>query len=280
MNILSKRSVVVLLAIGLALASVLDVLARDGGQDDSNMQVVATTPMPLPSSTPQPPPSPAPLPSPTLPPLPVAETEEEEGPRPLVLVESGYRLNWIFDSYFLTHSYVLYNPNEDFGLRFSTIRITAHAADGRMLGSRESILGQIRPGETVSIAGEAFLVEEAPTSVEFEAIAPQPGNWVYAREMILLDDAALTLANISVADAGMGWDDTRWRRITGEIVNESEHTVSNGAIMLLFRDENGELIGGYNTPFFNLEANNRRPFDISISGNLWSENHELHVHPW
>ena len=270
MRILRKRSVALVLSACIVLGSALVMLLREEETltpATPEPPIAVTTPAPSP-----PPPSPPPLPTST----PGAQGEAGEL-LPLVLLESGYGLEWAFDSYSVIYGFVLYNPNVDYGVTSPSVRITARAADGSILGSQEIWTNQIRAGQRIADAGHGFRVYEVPTAVEFEIIPPREWNWRRARDMTPLAYIPLSVENISFPGGG---SNARWVRVTGEVVNENAYHFQSGNIVFLFRDEDGEIIGGHSTFFSALAEHSRLPFDTSISGDRWSDNFEIHANPW
>ena len=190
------------------------------------------------------------------------------------IVEKGYGLVKSGNSSYLFYGFLLKNPNEDFGLSFPTIRITAKSADGTILGTDDVVLQDIYPNQTIAAGSQAFSIETAPDIVEFEVLAPEEHNIIKADNMDIKDFVPLTVENVNAKKDKYGAD------FLGEVVNNNQTDFESVAVTIIFRDKDGKIVGGYSTYTKSVQANGRLPFKISPSKNLVTDSYEIYAKPW
>ena len=182
-----------------------------------------------------------------------------------VILESGFMVSQIIDT-FLFYGLILKNPNENFAIDGLYIRVTARAADDTILGTGEIPFARIYPNQIVAAAGPAFPIDEAPATVDFEVLSPGTQQWVH--ESLLDPFMPLTVDNISRFEEGV---------FTGEISNDNDYDIDHVSIVIIFRDENDQIVGGNFIHSRHLPANGTLPFTFDIWYDSVTPNYEIHA---
>ena len=169
--------------------------------------------------------------------------------RELEILEFGYSVRVLSDNYSLYHSIFLYNPNEHVMAMFPSYRITAFAEDGRILGTTESVRDNLLPGSILVWASSAFRVDEFPARVEAEIIPLNQHNWVSnfeAFEPFEIDGASKNARGDTL----------------GQIINNNSQDFERAWAVVVYRDENGVLLGGRSSLVNNIPAMGSTAFSI------------------
>ena len=184
---------------------------------------------------------------------------------PLEVKEYGYSI----DGDYLYYSVCLTNPNEKYYIEFPTFRITARDANGILLGTEDQVLPSIYPKEDVWHAFIGFEVEEKPASVTVEALTPE--DWNVSDVSKARHPNYVPLSVINYAKRG--------NKIVGEIQNDNDYEISQAVLSVVYRDNDGKLLGGDATFVDSLPAKGTAPFEINVYYTP-SDNYELYASRW
>ena len=136
------------------------------------------------------------------------------------------------------------------------------------LGSEEQVLSVIYPGQEFVFGSQAFSVEEAPETVEFEVLPPSDYNLTNASTAKAYKP--LTIIN----------DKIRSERYVGEVSNPNDYAIDSVRVMITGWDSEGNLIeieGGFVN---DLPANGTVPFDISLRTDQEIAKYEAFANQW
>lgn len=193
---------------------------------------------------------------------------------PLEIIETGYGFaSWNEDS--LSYGIVLYNPNDE-ALEFPSFRVTARREDDTIIGTDDSTLMIIYPGQTLTIANiSSFnVIQDEVYSVEFETLEPSEWGWG-AGEFIEFETINTSL---QVAERD-GYS------VTGEISNPNDRAFDSLRLDMIIRDADGNIVGGDSTFIDGVSANGSIPFQMDVRSSLlenvngeWEV--EVHASPW
>lgn len=186
---------------------------------------------------------------------------------PLEITDYGYGVN----NGYLYCSVILHNPNTDYCVDFPTFRITARDSDGILLGSQEQVLSTIYPKQDFGYSGLMFEVSEAPTSVDIELLPPDDYGIISADLAEHPEYIPLAPVNYIIRDD----------RLMGEVENKNDYQIDSSIVTIMFRNENGELIGGSSSFLDDIPASGTVPFDFSIMcEDLMTANYEVYANIW
>lgn len=217
---------------------------------------VEITKAPAVESTPKPTTEPTPTPAPT--PAP-------EQFKPLEVKEFGYSIN----RGYLYYSICIHNPNESFFVEFPTFRVTARDASNVLLGTEDQVLFSIYPQQDVWHAFMGFKVDEEPASVSVEMLMPKDYN--IKKISSVKQPTYIPLTAINYAQRG--------DKIVGEIKNDNDYEISQAIVTVVYRDKNGNLLGGDSTFVDSIPANGTAPFEKSTYTSF-SDVFEVYVGRW
>lgn len=185
---------------------------------------------------------------------------------PIEVKEFGYSMQ----NEYVYYSVNIYNPNENKAIEFPVFRITARNDAGELLATEEQTLSIIYPQQNFVYASQAFDVDEVPANVEIDVLEPKDYQ---IRNVSTLDNPEyipLDVINTTF----------RTDRIVGEIQNNNDYDLDSAVVTVIFRDDNGKLVGGTSTFVDSLKANSTTPFDISIHQEFVTDNFEVYANIW
>lgn len=186
---------------------------------------------------------------------------------PLDIAESGYTM---IEGGFLYCSVKVHNPNTDLAILYPTVRITARDAGGALLGTQEQTLSTIYPQQDFWYSGQLLQVDEAPSSIEFTIVQPDDYNIVPASTL-----EQSTFTSLSVESTAMHSE-----RLVGEVVNKNDFDLDMIVVAAVFRNENGDIIGGESTFVDKLPSSGSVPFDMPIHSEFANCNYEVYANSW
>lgn len=181
---------------------------------------------------------------------------------------------WCYEDGYVYYSVKIKNSSENKTYNLPTFRITAYDEKGDVLGSEEQTLSEVKAGETIGFASLGCETSMKPEKVEFELIE-KADYWI-------ADEAGEYpgLIQMTAKDLKSYKDDMDYLTVTGKIVNENEEPVESAAVSVLFKDDEGKLIGGETTFVDGIKAKGETPFELSTMGEFGTENYEVLVQPW
>lgn len=186
---------------------------------------------------------------------------------PLDIAESGYTM---IEGGFLYCSVKVHNPNTDLAILYPTVRITARDAGGALLGTQDQTLSTIYPQQDFWYSGQLLQVDEAPSSIEFTIVQPDDYNIVPASTL-----EQSTFTSLSVESTAMHSE-----RLVGEVVNKNDFDLDMIVVAAVFRNENGDIIGGESTFVDKLPSSGSVPFDMPIHSEFANCNYEVYANSW
>lgn len=186
---------------------------------------------------------------------------------PLDIAESGYTM---IEGGFLYCSVKVHNPNTDLAILYPTVRITARDAGGALLGTQDQTLSTIYPQQDFWYSGQLLQVDEAPSSIEFTIVQPDDYNIVPASTL-----EQSTFTPLSVESTAMHSE-----RLVGEVVNKNDFNLDMIVVAVVFRNEDGDIIGGESTFVDKLPSSGSVPFDMPIHSEFANCNYEVYANSW
>jgi hypothetical protein len=170
------------------------------------------------------------------------------------IVENGYYVVPSYGGkYKVIIAVVAANPYEDKFASRPTVRVTARAADGTVITTREVSSAGIPPKGKIAFC-DALYADEMPVKVEFRPLGAGYEATIYRPSEFV----PFELLGVRVRQDG------RSRlRVTGEIKNP--YPGETGAwITFLYRDAGGKLLGGHTKYESTIPAGDPTPFEIGI----------------
>lgn len=186
---------------------------------------------------------------------------------PLDIAESGYTM---IEGGFLYCSVKVHNPNTDLAILYPTVRITARDAGGALLGTQDQTLSTIYPQQDFWYSGQLLQVDEALSSIEFTIVQPDDYNIVPASTL-----EQSTFTPLSVESTAMHSE-----RLVGEVVNKNDFDLDMIVVAVVFRNEDGDIIGGESTFVDKLPSSGSVPFDMPIHSEFANCNYEVYANSW
>lgn len=185
----------------------------------------------------------------------------------LRIIDAGYSIS---DGY-LFFGVILHNFSESKPYGYPTIRFTARNASGNIIGTGDHVVGTIYPGQDYADANLGFELNEEPAVVEFDLSLPEydstPEHATY-----------IPLEVVGVSEKTGEFND---RSYLGEVINHNDYDLSGAAIVVLFRNTDGALIGGdTGYPSGTLGKNSSIPFNVFCMSNANYASYEVSAHPW
>lgn len=151
---------------------------------------------------------------------------------------------------------VVENPYGDRFATYPTIQVTARAADGSVIATKETHTAGIPPKGRIAFV-QAVFVEEKPAKIEIKPLTAEyePTNYKPT------EFRPFELLKVSTGEGAEGG-----YRVAGEVKNP--YSVETGAfVTILFRDTAGKLLGGQSKWVQKIPAGAPMPFEIEIDAN-------------
>jgi hypothetical protein len=193
-----------------------------------------------------------------------SKKKDAEAVKPLEIKEFGYSMN----NEYIYVSVILHNPNEKIAVEYPSFRVTARDADGTVLGTEDQTLSIIYPGQDFVYAGQMCKVDQTPAKVDVE-----PLKIKHALDVSTLEHPQFTqLKPVRCAHRG--------DRFVGEIQNDNDYDIDDAIVTIIFRDDDGNLIGGTDTFIEDLSAGSSTPFDTLDYIKFDTQNIEFFANIW
>jgi hypothetical protein len=145
------------------------------------------------------------------------------------------------------------NPYADKFASYPTIQVTARAADGSVIDTKEFHTAGIPPKGRIAFAAPVF-TEERPTKVEIRPLSAQYEPTVYKPT----EFRPFKLLNVSRSEGPDGGF-----RITGQLENPYPKE-TKAYVTLLFRDAAGKLLSGRSKWIQKVNAAEPTPFELEV----------------
>lgn len=159
----------------------------------------------------------------------------------------------------------IHNPNESLCVRLSNIRITAKDSNGILLGTKENYVPPIYPQQDTWISGFGCEVEENPETIVVEVKPFNDSSIIKVSKAKHPSYIPLTVINYAKRErSGGSWIDSEKKteyKIVGEIKNNNDYAIEYASVTIVYRDENGKIIGGDSFEVRSIPANGTAPFE-------------------
>lgn len=192
------------------------------------------------------------------------KNQNSEKTQQLEIKDSGWT---VIDDEWLYYYVDLYNPNDNCSIEFPSFRITAKDASGTILGTDDQTCSVIYPKQDFVYGSQAFRVDSIPDSVEFSTLPFEDYN---VKKSTTDEYKPLEAVNTAV----------RSDKIVGEIKNDNNDTFDDAVVVMLLKDNGGNVVGIDNTYVEKVAANSTTPFDIDIPEDINYASFEIYVNQW
>ncbi len=199
-----------------------------------------------------------------------APKEEEKSVLPIEIKEFGYSMSGDY----LYYSIHLYNPNDSYIVKLPSFRITARDASGVPLGTEEQTLMEIYPLHDSWHAFMGFSVEEEPATVDVEILPSKDYNIKKVSSAEHKEFKPLEVINSAIRDGSIG------KKLVGEVKNDNDYEIKRAVVTIVFRDENGALIGGDSCFVEDVPAGGTAAFEKSLYIKFMTDNYEIYADNW
>lgn len=201
---------------------------------------------------------------------PKTDPPKEESVLPIEIKEFGYSLSGDY----LYYSIHLYNPNDSYIVKLPSFRITARDASGVPLGTEEQTLMEIYPLHDSWHAFMGFSVEEEPATVDVEVLPSKDYNIKKVSSAEHKEFKPLEVINTAIRDGSIG------KKLVGEVKNDNDYEIKRAVVSIVFRDENGALIGGDSCFVENVPAGGTAAFEDSLYIKFITDTYEVYADNW
>jgi hypothetical protein len=199
----------------------------------------------------------------------------EPAPDPLVLVETGYVVAPLNEGLMVSYGFVLRNPNVHAGALSTTVRITMRDAQGRVVGTEDSVVPRIMPGATVAWGGEGADPHlKKPAQVDFEVLDPGV-NWRAAAQMEPPDFKPLTVTGAKAGKPG-----ALTTSFTGQLANPNAVGFKEVGLGILLRDKSGKILWVLPGSAEKVPASASVPFRVDIMDLERYASFKIYPQPW
>ena len=192
------------------------------------------------------------------------ENQNSEKVQQLEIKNSGWT---VVDDEWLYYYVDLYNPNDDSSIEFPSFRITAKDASGTILGTDDQTCSIIYPKQDFIYGSQAFRVDNIPDTVEFSVLSFEDYNVKKSTTDEYKQLEAVTIA-------------VRSDKIAGEIKNDNKDAFDDAVVVMILKDNSGNVVGIDNTYVEKVAGNSTTPFDIDIPEDVNYASFEIYVNQW
>ena len=185
--------------------------------------------------------------------------------KPLELVES----QTVVDRGYIHVFSVIHNPNTGYAVEFPVIRVTAKDTDGMLLGTYDQTLSIVYPEQDFISYFMMCDVDEEPAEIKVELIEPADYGINKTAKLEHPEYIPLEVVNPIV----------REEKALCEIHNPNDYDIDMAVVFIVFRDSDGNIVGGDETFADDIAAGGSVPVEINIYGER-TENAEFYVNLW
>ncbi len=242
------------------------------------------TPTPEPTATPTPEPTATPTPEPTATPTPKPTAIPTPTPRIKVQNINGVEVTmrgndyldikefaWYISGDYLHCVIVMHNTNSKYAIEYPEFRVTAYNAENKVMGTEEQTLSLLYPNQEFVYDYMLFEVDDKPSKIKVNLLEPKDYNITATSKLDYETYEQMAGQNISVMDD----------LVTGEIYNPNDYDVESAVVVVVFRNNEGEIIFGEHTYVDQIYANDTVPFDIDIYTDIeLPEECEVYAYFW
>ena len=195
------------------------------------------------------------------------------------VLESDYELKIVDAGYSVSNGYlyygvILHNDSADNAFQYPTVRIMARNADGSLIGTYEQTLTTVYPGSDYQWGGLGCSLDEEPAKVEFELSVSEYGT-VSKTDLENPEFVPLEITGVSEKN-----DEILGKSYLGEVLNKNDFDIEGAGIVILFRNENGSLVGGDSTFTSTVKAGKSAPFELDVTSDIETGTYELYALDW
>lgn len=199
----------------------------------------------------------------------IQETPSAELPM-LSVVESGFAV----DNGFLYYAVKIHNNSDNKAVEYPEIKITTRDKDGILLSVDTQVMSVIYPGQDLVWAGLGSEMDEIPHTMDVEIVDPEDYNIVSPVKLEHPEYIPLEIKGAKFKDSGY------ISTLIGEVYNPNDYGINSFAVVVVFRDTNGNLCGGDCGFADGLSAGGFSAFEVYIGGDFATENYEVYATPW
>ena len=175
---------------------------------------------------------------------------------------------WYVDGDYLKYYIVIHNPNEEIAVEFPSFRITARDSDNVVMGTEDQTLSIIYPGQDFYYGSQAFSVDGAPDTVDFEMLSPEEYNLKNAS--VMDEFKQLEVVNTAV----------REEKFVGEISNPNSYDIDSAIVVVVCKDNSGNVVYVDSTFVDSVTSGKTVPFSISFYKDIDTTNVEYYANKW
>ncbi len=174
---------------------------------------------------------------------------------------------------FLYISVIVHNNSTDKAFNSPEVQVNAKDEGDALLGSGIVYLSTVFPGMDTVFAGMICDVSDHPAIVEFNIVPPQE----YNTHTVAPDDKGPIIVAEGVNKETGPFQKTIF---TGEAYNTTtDYDVDSASVYILFRNEQGSLIGGDLTYADGLSGGSKVPFEISVLDEYLTDDYAVYAVP-
>ena len=178
---------------------------------------------------------------------------------------------WYISGDYLHCVIVIRNTSSEHAIEFPTFRVTAYNADNKVMGTEEQVLSLLYPNQEIVYNYLLFEVDDTPSKIKVNLLEPDEDDIQTPSKLDYETHVQMVGQNLSV------WDDS----VTGEIYNPNDYDVESAVVVVVFRNDEGEIIFGETTYVDQIYAQDIVPFDISIYTDIdLPEECEVYAYMW
>lgn len=149
------------------------------------------------------------------------------------------------------------------------LSVTSYDANGAVLGTSETILQPMEPGQTIIYSFQADCNQQQPANVEFKIINTS-GD--YSKVKNSQKAVELEASNLNITNDGY------YYKLTGNVKNNSgKETTGTSMVFVVFYKE-GKIVGGTGTYLSDMQVDAEMAFDITTQ--VVPDYDEIKVYPY
>jgi len=161
---------------------------------------------------------------------------------------------WFISGEYLECIITITNKNSEYAIEYPTYRITAYDESGKILGTEEQVLSLIYPKQDFTSYSLCFELSKKPAKIAVSLLKPDDYNITSASMLDYPSHKQMVGKNISVNKDS----------VTGEIYNPNDYDVDSAMVVIVFRDDTGTIVFGWNEFVDQIPAGGSVPFEADI----------------
>ncbi|MBQ9079078.1 MAG: hypothetical protein IJY29_05855 [Ruminococcus sp.] len=167
----------------------------------------------------------------------------------------------------------LHNPNDDYYIKHPSYRVTARDGDGKVLATDDitSFYGMY-PGEDVWYGGRLFTVNESPTTVDLQVLELEDRMYLSPSKVEYKDFEPLAVKNVTLVN------EEHMCRLLGEVENNNDYSIDSVEIVIVFKNESGDIIAAETSTVKDVSGNSLTPFDEDMYIRFATDNYDIYAY--